>query len=287
MRRRIICVAAALALVLTGVDARADEGMWMVNLITRALEARMQEKGLQLQANEIYNEQAGGLTDAVVSMDFGCTGSIISDEGLVITNHHCAYSDVYKLSTDERNYLEDGFWAFKSTDEIPIEGKSIYLLRKVLDVTDEVNAELAEAAAEGRPMGFRKISYQLEKKYAAGTGYEASLSSMWAGSKYYMAFYTVYKDIRLVAAPPVSIAAFGGDVDNWEWPQQKCYFALYRIYTAPDGTPAEYSEDNVPLKPVRKLTISTQGYRNGDFAMVIGYPGKTDRYASAAKINYE
>ena len=287
MKGRLVIGAALAALLLTGVTARADEGMWMVNLISKALEARMQEKGLQLSANEIYNAEAGGLTDAVVSMDFGCTGSIISDEGLVITNHHCAYSDVYKLSSDSHNYLEDGFWALKSTDEVPIEGKSIYLLRKVIDVTDEVSAVLAEAAAEGRPMGFRKIAYQLEKRYAADSGCEASLSSMWAGSKYYMALYTVFKDIRLVAAPPVSIAAFGGDVDNWEWPQQKCDFALYRIYTAPDGTPAEYSADNVPLKPVRKLAISTQGYADGDFAMVIGYPGRTDRYASAAKINYE
>lgn len=287
MRRRFLIIVAAAGLLLSSSSAHADEGMWMVNLISKALETKMQEKGLQLSADEIYDAGSLGLTGAVVSLDFGCTGSIISDEGLLITNHHCAYSDVYKLSTGSRNYLEDGFWAFKSGDEIPIEGKSVYLLRKVIDVTDEVNAARAEADAQGRPSGFRKLSYQMEKKYAAETGYEASLSSMWAGSKYYMALYTVYRDIRLVAAPPVSIAAFGGDTDNWEWPQQKCDFALYRIYTAPDGSPAQYSEGNVPLCPERRLSISTRGWKDGDFAMVIGYPGRTDRYASAAKISYE
>jgi len=287
MRRRLFYIITAAGMLLGSSAAHADEGMWMVNLISKALETKMRDKGLQLSADEIYDEGSLGLTGAVVSLDFGCTGSIISGEGLLITNHHCAYSDVYRLSTDSRNYLEDGFWAFESKDEIPIEGKSVYLLRKVIDVTDEVNAASAEASAQGRPLGFRKLSYQLEKKYAAETGYEASLSSMWAGSKYYMALYTAYRDIRLVAAPPVSIAAFGGDRDNWEWPQQKCDFALYRIYTAPDGSPAEYSAGNVPLRPERKLTISTGGWSDGDFAMVIGFPGRTDRYASSAKISYE
>lgn len=268
-------------------SVKADEGMWMVNAISKALEAKMHARGLELPAGEIYNSEVGGLTDAIVSLDFGCTGSVISDEGLVITNHHCAYSDVYKLSSDEHNYLEDGFWAFKSSDEVHIAGKGVWFLKKVIDVTDEVNAAFAEAKESGQKVGFRKISYNLEKKYSSETGYEASLSSMWSGSKYYMALYTVYRDIRLVAAPPVSIAAYGGDIDNWEWPQHKCDFAMYRIYTAPDGSPAEYDASNVPLKPKHRLEISTDGYHPGDFAMVIGYPGRTDRYASSAKIAYE
>lgn len=277
----------ALALILTaGINASADEGMWMVNAISKALEANMKAKGLALSAGEIYNEEAGALADAIVSLDFGCTGSVISSEGLVITNHHCAYSDVYDLSTEEHNYLEDGFWAFKSTDEVPIKGKGIQFLKKVLDVTAEVEQMKAEAEAAGQVLGSRKLSYNIEKKYSEQTGLEASLASMWGGSKYYLALYLTYTDIRLVAAPPVSIAAFGGDIDNWEWPQHKCDFALYRIYTAPDGSPAEYDAANVPLKSAHKLTISTDGYGDGDFAMVIGYPGSTDRYASAAKIDY-
>lgn len=277
----------ALALLLAAtVAANADEGMWMVNAISKALEANMKERGLLLSAGEIYNEEAGGLTDAIVSLDFGCTGSVISSEGLVITNHHCAYGDVYDLSNDEHNYLENGFWAFNATDEIPIKGKNIQFLKKVIDVTDEVAKMLAEAEAAGQTLGSRKLSYTIETKYSEETGLEASLASMWGGSRYYLALYESYKDIRLVAAPPVSIAAFGGDIDNWEWPQHKCDFALYRIYTAPDGSPAEYSEANVPLKSVRSLTISREGYQDGDYAMVIGFPGSTDRYASAAKIDY-
>ena len=279
---------ALLALVLLAFPARADEGMWMIHAITKALETDMKAKGLLLDANEIYNADAEGasLKDAVVSLDFGCSGSIISDNGLVITNHHCAYSDVHGLSTPEHNYLEDGFWALSSKDEKPIPGKGIYFLKRVLDVTDEVKAMFAEAERSGQTLGSRRASYLIEKKYSEQTGLEASLASMWSGSKYYLALYEVYTDIRLVAAPPVSIASFGGDIDNWEWPQHKCDFALYRIYTAPEGKPADYSPDNVPMKPKRKLQVSLDGYREGDFAMVIGYPGRTDRYASSAKIDY-
>ena len=276
------------AVLLTALPARADEGMWMINAITRALEADMQARGLKLSANEIYNADADGssLKDAVLSLDFGCSGSIISDRGLVITNHHCAYSDVHALSTSEHNYLEDGFWAMTAKDEIPIRGKSIYFLKRVLDVTEEVEQMYADAERNGQTLGSRRMGSIIEKKYSDQTGLEASVSSMWSGSKYYLALYEVYSDIRLVAAPPVSISAFGGDIDNWEWPQHKCDFAMYRIYTGPDGKPAEYSPDNVPLRPLRKLEISLDGYREGDFAMVIGYPGRTDRYASSAKIDY-
>jgi hypothetical protein len=276
------------AVLLTALPARADEGMWMINAITRALEADMQARGLKLSANEIYNADADGssLKDAVLSLDFGCSGSIISDRGLVITNHHCAYSDVHALSTSEHNYLEDGFWAMTAKDEIPIRGKSIYFLKRGRDVTEEVEQMYADAERNGQTLGSRRMGSIIEKKYSDQTGLEASVSSMWSGSKYYLALYEVYSDIRLVAAPPVSISAFGGDIDNWEWPQHKCDFAMYRIYTDPDGKPAEYSPDNVPLRPLRKLEISLDGYREGDFAMVIGYPGRTDRYASSAKIDY-
>ena len=252
----------------------ADEGMWMINAINEALEKKMQERGLALSAEEIYNAEAEGasLSDAVVSLDFGCTGSMISRQGLLITNHHCAYSDVHSISTPDHNFLEDGFWAMKSSEETNIPGKKGWFLKTVIDVTDEVNAMLAEAEAEGRHLGFRKLSWELEKKYKAATGYEASLASMWAGSQYWLSLYEVYSDVRLVAAPPVSFAAFGGDIDNWEWPQHKCDFALYRIYTAPDGSPADYSPENVPLVPSAVLYISLDGYRPGDFTMVIGYP---------------
>ncbi len=269
-------------------SALADEGMWMIHAIDSALEKKMQERGLELSAGEIYNADASGATiaDAVVSMEFGCTGSIISDQGLLITNHHCAYGDVHGLSTPEQNYLEEGFWAMRSDEEVNIKGKSVFFLKRVLDVTEETLALKTEQERLGKPSGMRRISHLMEKKYAAETGQEALLSSMWDGSKYYMALYEVYRDVRLVAAPPVSSAAFGGDVDNWEWPQHKCDFAMYRVYTAPDGSPAEFSVENVPLKPKAKLAISLDGYKAGDYTMVIGYPGSTNRYSSSFETNF-
>ncbi len=269
-------------------SAFADEGMWMIHAINSALEKKMQERGLELSAGEIYNADAQGATiaDAVVSLEFGCTGSIISDQGLMITNHHCAYGDIHKLSSPEHNYLEEGFWAMRSDEEVNIKGKSVFFLKRVLDVTEETLLLKAQQEALGRPSGMRRIGHLMEKKYAAETGLEAILSSMWDGSKYYMALYEVYRDVRLVAAPPVSSAAFGGDVDNWEWPQHKCDFAMYRIYTAPDGSPAEFSENNVPMKPKAKLKISLEGYQAGDFTMVIGYPGSTNRYSSSHETNF-
>ena len=285
MRRILISVAAALLCW----GAAADEGMWMIHAINRALELKMQERGLQLSANEIYNADVpgAGIADAVVSLDFGCSGSIISDRGLLITNHHCAYADVHALSNGEHNYLEDGFWAMDSSKEIPIPGKKVQFLKKVIDITEEAVRLAEEQHINPRGMGMRRLSFLLEKKYNEETGLEASLSSMWSGSKYYMALYEEYADVRLVAAPPVSIAAFGGDIDNWEWPQHKCDFAMYRVYAAPDGKPAAFAETNVPLKPVRHLAVSRAGVREGDFAMVIGYPGRTDRYSSAAKLAYQ
>ncbi|MGN1219344.1 MAG: S46 family peptidase [Candidatus Cryptobacteroides sp.] len=257
----------------------ADEGMWMIHMIDSALEKKMQERGLALSAKEIYNADAPGasLSDAVVSMEFGCTGSFISDKGLVITNHHCAYSDIHALSTPEHNYLEEGFWAMTSQEEVRIPGKSIYLLKKVVDVTDEVAGLIRSEKEKGHVTGMRRIGSILEKKWSGESGLEAILSSYWSGSKYYMAMYEVYRDIRLVAAPPVSMAAFGGDIDNWEWPQHKCDFALYRVY----------SEDGTPLKPGKKLDISLDGYQRGDYTMVIGYPGKTDRYSSSAEVGFK
>ena len=253
--------------------ARADEGMWLVQCLDRALEKNMQARGLKLGAREIYNEEAGGLTDAIVSLGFYCSGSMISEDGLLITNHHCAYSDVAALSTPEHNYLEDGFWAHSRADEIPIQGLNFYFLRKVLDVTEEVDALKADLKAKGQSFGGRRIASIMETKYQKEYGMEAGLAGMWAGTKHYICLYDVYTDIRLVAAPPVTVAAFGGDEDNWEWPQHKADFALYRIY-----------KDGEPLHPSRHLTISRKGYKEGDFTMVIGYPGSTNRYASSAEI---
>ena len=288
--KRMYLAALTLAGVLLGqATAFADEGMWLIQDINAALEKKMQERGLKLSAGEIYNADAPGaaVSDAIVSLGFYCTGSIISDQGLLITNHHCAYSDVFALSTPEHNYLEEGYWAVRSDQELPIPDKQVFFLKRVLDVTAEVQNLRKELSEKGLPCGMRRVSHIMESRYKKNTGKEAYLNSMWAGVKYYMALYDVYEDLRLVAAPPVSVAAFGGDTDNWEWPQHKCDFAMYRVYMSPDGKPAKYSSDNVPLKPLRKLDISLDGYKPGDYTMVIGYPGRTNRYASSLETDYQ
>lgn len=288
--KRMYLAALTLAGVLLGqATAFADEGMWLIQDINAALEKKMQARGLKLSAGEIYNADAPGsaVSDAIVSLGFYCTGSIISDQGLLITNHHCAYSDVFALSTPEHNYLEEGYWAVRSDQELPIPDKQVFFLKRVLDITGEVKNLRDDLAKKGLPCGMRRVSHILESKYKKDTGKEAYLNSMWAGEKYYMALYDVYEDLRLVAAPPVSVAAFGGDTDNWEWPQHKCDFAMYRVYMSPDGKPAKYSSDNVPLKPLRKLDISLDGYKPGDYTMVIGYPGRTNRYASSLETDYQ
>jgi hypothetical protein len=265
------------ALLFVSVAAMADEGMWMIHALDQALEKKMQERGLQLSAREIYNADAPGATvaDAIVSLGFYCTASVISDEGLLITNHHCAYSDLSDLSTPEKNYLEDGYWAFYRKDEIPLRGKEVFFLKRVLDVTDEVDALKDSLRRAGAPFGSRRLSSLMERKYAARTGLEASLDVMWSGEKYYLSLYKKYTDIRLVGAPPVNVAAFGGDEDNWAWPQHKADFALYRIY-----------DHGEPLRSPWHLRLSQAGFREGDYAMVIGYPGRTDRYSSSFKVDY-
>lgn len=267
----------AVALII-GATAFADEGMWMIQDINEALEKNMRARGLKLAANEIYNDEAPGtaVSDAVVSIGFYCTGSVISDQGLIITNHHCAYSNIAKLSTPEHNYLEDGFWAMTSEEEIPIEGETVFFLKKVFDVTEEVKGIMKEFRASGKPFGIRKISAIMEKRYKEATGMECILSSMWAGEKYYMSVYKTYTDLRLVAAPPQSIGYFGGNQDNWTWPRHNCDFTIYRIY-----------EDGKPMTREKSLKVSLAGYHPGSFAMVIGYPGRTNRYTSSAEINYQ
>ena len=273
----------ATALLLSALSAFADEGMWMIQTIDRTLEKRMRAAGLKLDGKMIYDEEKESLSDAVVALSFSCTGSMISRDGLMITNHHCAYSDIHALSTLDHNYLEDGFWAMNREEELPVKGQAVYFLKKVFDVTPEVDRLRDSLDVASRPMAMRRVYKLLEDKYSliyAGQG-ELICSSYYNGNKYYMALYQVYRDVRLVAAPPVSVASFGGDTDNWEWPQHKGDFAIYRIYTAPDGSPAEYSPDNVPMHPRKVLKISQNGLSDGDFTMVIGYPGRTNRYASS------
>lgn len=264
----------------------ADEGMWLIQDLG-AIYPRMRSYGLKMKPEMLYNETTPALADAVVAIDGGVgSGSMISDEGLMITNHHVAYSDICALSTDDHNYLETGFWARTRSEELPIPGKTVSFLRKVEDVTSEVESIKSRLKSEGRwgMMSMRRVYSEIEKKYAATTDYEVSCMAMWGGKLYLMYYYEVYRDVRLVGAPPVSIGAFGGDYDNWGWPQHKGDFALYRVYGDASGRPATYSESNIPLKPRYVLRISTSGIHDGDFQMIIGYPGRTNRYASSYAI---
>ncbi len=283
--KRFILTLAAIALLLP-VCSLADEGMWMVHHFEKDIYPQMVKKGFKLKSNEIYNEQTGdALANAIVSLDFGCTGSMISKNGLLITNHHCAYGDIHALSTNENNYLEEGFWAMSSKDEKPIKGKKVQFLRKVIDVTDEVSAIKDSLAKQGfTGMMMRRTYRIIEKRYSKNTDYMVSCASMWNGVKYYMFFYEEFSDVRLVGAPPASIGAFGGETDNWGWPQHKGDFALYRVYTGPDGKPAEYSPENIPMQPKRTLPISAKGVKPDDYSMIMGYPGRTNRYASSFEI---
>ena len=273
-----------LACVLLPVAASADEGMWLVSTFRDVIYPQMKKEGLKLKPGEIYNEESPALCNAIVAVDGDMgTGSVISDKGLVITNHHVAYGDIHSLSTPAKNYLEEGFWALEQKDELPLKGKTVTFLRQVRDVTDEAQAirDSLEKANSLGIFGTRKVYGILERKYGRDTPFEVECASMWKGKKYLLFYYETYKDVRLVGAPPVKIGAFGGEQDNWGWPQHKGDFALYRVYGDREGRPAAYSADNVPLKPRRVLQVATGGVHDGDFAMVIGFPGRTNRYASS------
>ncbi|MDY3978780.1 MAG: S46 family peptidase [Tidjanibacter sp.] len=272
----------SLALAATTTVAVADEGMWLIHNQLPSIWKQMKSEGLKLRPEQIYNESAPALADAVVAINYGMgTGSVISSDGLVITNHHVAYDDIHALSTMEHNYLEDGFAAHNSSEELPT-GSTVTFLRKVVDVTDRALALKAEWESEGKwnSMSLRRLVAQLEKEFAQ-QGYEVSVSSFWRNLKFYAYYMVTYNDVRLVAAPSVHLGAFGGDTDNWGWPQHKCDFAIYRVYTAPDGSPKAYSPENVPLSPNKVLQLSTEGVVDGDFTMVIGFPGRTNRYLSS------
>ncbi len=276
-----------LACVLLPVAASADEGMWLVSTFRDVIYPQMKKEGLKLKPGEIYNEESPALCNAIVAVDGGMgTGSVISDKGLVITNHHVAYGDIHSLSTPAKNYLEEGFWALEQKDELPLKGKTVTFLRQVRDVTDEAQAirDSLEKANSLGIFGTRKVYGILERKYGGDTPFEVECASMWKGKKYLLFYYETYKDVRLVGAPPVKIGAFGGEQDNWGWPQHKGDFALYRVYGDAKGRPAAYSENNVPITPRKVLNVSTSGIHDGDYAMVIGFPGRTNRYMSSQAV---
>ena len=286
--KRLLFAAALTALTL---PAPADEGMWMLTDLKRQNEAAMQELGLLLPADSIYNPEGIALKDAVVHFGGGCTGEVISAEGLVLTNHHCGYSAIQQHSSVEHDYLTDGFWAMSRQEELPCKGLTMTFIDRILDVTDYVRQQLAKDAD---PQGTNYLSpkyltlvcerFLKEQNIALGEGGKAELKAFYCGNRYYLFVKTEYSDIRMVGAPPSSIGKFGADTDNWMWPRHTGDFSLFRIYADKDGRPAAYSPDNVPLRVKKHLNISLRGYKEGDFAFVMGFPGRNWRYMIADEV---
>jgi hypothetical protein len=260
----------------------AGEGIWIPLLVDSLNFSEMRKNGLQLSAEEIYSNNKASLKDAVVMFGGGCTGELISSEGLLLTNHHCGYSRIQAHSTIEKNYIADGFWAASKKDELPNPGLSVKLLVKIENVTSRVLQGITDSVPEKERNNLVIANILLiEDEVIKGTHYECEVKSFYFGLEYYLFIYEVYKDIRLVGAPPESIGRFGGDSDNWVWPRHTGDFALFRIYTGKDNKPAEYSPDNVPFHPRKYFSISLNGIREGDFTMIIGYPGHTDEYLTS------
>lgn len=283
MKKIILSLIAAVMLVPTSM--KADEGMWFLMFIERLNHRDMQKMGLQLTAEEIYSINNHSLKDAIVQFNGGCTAEIVSKDGLVLTNHHCGYDAIAELSSPEANYLKNGFWAKDRSAELKPKSLFVRFFVRMDDVTkrilSKVNDKMTEAERE-------KIINQeiaaIQKENDGGGKYTVSVRPFFQGNEYYYFVYQDFTDVRLVGTPEESIGKFGGDTDNWEWPRHTGDFSLFRVYTDKDGNPAEYSKDNVPMKPKHHLPVNIKGVKENDFSMILGYPGRTNRWMPAAGI---
>ena len=296
MKKYIFVLSLAIVFGLNSLFAslRTDEGMWLPMFVERLNWTDIQKMGLQLTIDELYSINHSSLKDAVVGLaegsapnGFFCTGEIVSDKGLLFTNHHCAYDVIQRHSSIQHDYLTDGFWAMNAEDEIPNPGLTASFLVRMEDVTEQVLSELDdEMTIEKRAAKIREITSPIKEKASEDGKYDAVVKSFYDGSEYYLFVYQTFKDVRLVGAPPSSIGKFGGDTDNWMWPRHTGDFAILRVYSAPDGSPADYSKDNVPLKPKHHLPVSIKGYEKDDYAMIWGFPGNTERYLTSYGIDF-
>ena len=271
--------------------ARADEGMWLLQMMEEQyLVEQMKKQGLQLEAADLYNASAPSIKDAVGIFGGGCTGEIISPEGLILTNHHCGYGAIQQHSSVEHDYLTDGFWAMTRAEELPTPGLEFTFVEKIVDVTSKVNALIEnDSISVNESLSYAFLDKMAreelqQSEYDGVPGVEALVRPFYAGNRYYLFFLKVYSDVRMVAAPPSSIGKFGGETDNWMWPRHTGDFSMFRIYADSLGNPALYSEDNVPLKTPKHLSISIRGLQEGDYAMVMGFPGSTQRFLTRSEI---
>ena len=258
--------------------ARADEGMWMPLLLKKYNYEKMQKLGLKLTPEQLYDVNNSSLKDAIVWFNGGCTGEIISNKGLVLTNHHCGYDAIASLSTPQDNILDNGFWAKELKYERAKPGMWVSIVQRMDDVTDKVLAELKGVEEKDRAAKLQVIYKKLTDEATKGTTYEAQVREMFKGNAYYIFIFEKFTDIRLVGTPPQNIGKFGGDPDNWVWPRHTGDFSMFRIYANKDNKPAAYSADNVPYQPKHSLPISIKGVKEGDYAMIYGFPGRTNRY---------
>jgi len=270
----------------TFLGVKADEGMWMLPLIQKLNIQKMNGMGLTLSAEDIYSDNSVSLKDAVIVFGNGCTGVMVSNQGLVFTNHHCGFESIQQHSSVQHNYLKDGFSAEKLSDEIPTPGLTVKFLVKIQDVTERVISQLPDnLLGKARIEKQDSITGVIQKEAEKGTGYIGRVRSFYSGNEFYLFVYEEFTDVRFAYAPPISIGKFGGDTDNWMWPRHTGDFSVFRVYCSPNGKPAKYSKDNVPYSPKRFATISNKGYQPGDYTMIMGNPGSTNRYLSSWGVN--
>jgi len=272
----------SLAILLVAFVARADEGMWLLKELNRQSVAHMKELGLTFPVNKLYNEKNPSLKDAVVIFGGGCSGVVVSGKGLVFTNHHCGYGAIQKLSAVEHDYLKDGFAAKNNAGELYADGLTVSFLRSMEDVTDQILSAVPLVLSEiQREQAIDSLSNKLIQQYENDPFTRARVVPFYSRNRYYVVLYDVFRDVRLVVAPPSSVGKFGGDTDNWMWPRHTGDFSVFRVYADKNNKPANYSQQNVPYKPKYVIPVSLAGVTEGDYAMTVGYPGSTQRYMSS------
>ena len=254
-------------------SAHADEGMWVPMLIGKNYD-QMVRMGLKLSKEDLYSINHSSLKDAIVQFAGGCTAEMISDNGLVLTNHHCGYDAIATLSTVQHNYLDNGFWAHSHSEELPAAGVTVVYLQRMEDVTKEVREATGAATGDDYTKKFAAIRKKIEDRENGGGKLEANVREYFNGNQVILLVYKRYTDVRLVGTPPKSLGKFGGDTDNWMWPRHTSDFSMFRVYAGKDNEPAAYAPDNVPYKPKKFLPISIKGEKPNDFAMIMGYPGR-------------
>lgn len=287
MKKRLLSALALTLALVAPLRTLADEGMWLLPFIEKLNIEQMKAKGLQLSAQDIYNPDGSSLKDAIVIFGGGCTGEIISPNGLVLTNHHCGYGAIQQHSTVEHDYLKNGFWASTPSEEMPTPGLAVTFIKEIKDVTPEVLAKVKDnmTAAQRNEIITKAIDKIIKDHSDPKAFRTAQVMPMFGGNQFMLFVAERFNDVRMVGAPPSSIGKFGGDTDNWMWPRHTGDFSLFRVYASKDNKPAEYSKDNVPYQAPKHLEISLKGYNEGDYAMIMGFPGRTNRYMTTYEID--